>query len=60
MEIGFIAVTAILGILLIIVTIKYILYRRQVINICRQMVFIRENYTRKGNFKSYQPYKPYV
>ena len=47
MEIGFIAVTAILGILLIIVTIKYILYRRQVINICRQMVFIRENYTNR-------------
>lgn len=42
-----IIIISVLSVLLIIVTVKYILYRRQVINICRQMVFIRENDTNR-------------
>ncbi|MCI9080079.1 MAG: HAMP domain-containing histidine kinase [Lachnospiraceae bacterium] len=38
---------AVSGILLVIVIIKYILYRRQIVNICRQMVFIMENNTNR-------------
>lgn len=34
---------AVLGILLVLVTIKYILYRRQIRDICRQMQFLRES-----------------
>ncbi len=45
MDIKLIVAVAVLCILLVVVIIKYILYRRQVINICRQMVFIKENDT---------------
>ncbi len=45
MDIKLIVAVALLCILLVVVIIKYILYRRQVINICRQMVFIKENDT---------------
>ncbi|MDE6615023.1 MAG: HAMP domain-containing histidine kinase [Lachnospiraceae bacterium] len=47
MDIKLMAVTSVPCILLVIVIIKHILYRRQVINICRQMVFIRENDTNR-------------
>ncbi len=47
MEIKFIAVTVLLSILLIIILVKYILYRRQIAAICRQIAFIRENDTNK-------------
>ena len=47
MEIKLIAVTVLLSILLIIILVKYILYRRQIMDICLQIVFIRENDTNK-------------
>lgn len=47
MDIKLIAIIVVQGILLITVIVKYILYRRQVINICRQIVFIRENCTNR-------------
>lgn len=47
MEIKLIAVIILLSILLIIILVKYILYRRQIMDICRQIVFIRENDTNK-------------
>ena len=47
MEVKLITTVVILSILLIITIVKYILYRRQIVNICRQMAFIRENNTNK-------------
>lgn len=47
MEIKLITAVVILSILLVIIIIKYILYRRQIVNICRQMAFIRDNGTNK-------------
>ncbi len=50
MEVKLITTVVILSILLIITIVKYILYRRQIVNICRQMAFIRENNTNKREF----------
>lgn len=47
MDMELIVLIAVTGILLVIVIIKYILYRRQIVNICRQMVFIMENNTNR-------------
>lgn len=47
MESKLITAVVILSILLIIIIVKYILYRRQIVNICRQMVFIKENDSNK-------------
>lgn len=47
MDMELIVLIAVTGILLVIVSIKYILYRRQIVNICRQMVFIMENNTNR-------------
>lgn len=35
------------GLLFVIILVKYILYRRQIVGICRQLLFIRENKTNK-------------
>lgn len=40
-------VIIILSVLLIILLIKYIMYRRQIVNICRQLTFVKENETNK-------------
>ena len=56
MEVKLITTVVILSILLIITIVKYILYRRQIVNICRQMAFIRENNTSSfwvGNVSMY-------
>lgn len=47
MGIQWLVAFVLLGLLFIIILAKYILYRRQIYNLCRQLLFIRENQTNK-------------